>query len=284
MELRPAFDLPFGVFAVPPRRIDVGRLTMNAVVAGSGRPIVFIHGLGWDCTLWTPQIRRLSARYTVIAADTRGHGGTDKPPGPYSIPQFAEDWAALIERVCAEPTLIVGFSLGGMIAQRIAVTWPELVGALILAGTTCRIPSNSRQHMDSRLAAMRDQGPVAAAQVAAKSVYSEGWRARNPDILAAFVNWRAAQNQTALMDAMLATTEFDVTGALPKVSVPTLVITGAADTLIQPEAQAEIAKHIPGAQHKLIADAGHMASVEATEAFDRIVDGFLAHHWPPSAR
>ena len=275
-------ELPFGTYAALPRGINVGALTMNVIVSGVGRSIVLIHGLGWDCTLWTRQIRRLSSHYAIIAGDTRGHGGSDKPPGPYTINQFTDDWAALLEHLRAGPALILGFSLGGMIAQRLAVTRPELVGALILASTTSRIPPNSREHMESRLSAMRDQGPAAAAEIAAKSVYSATWRANNPDLLAAFVKWRAGQDQNGLMNAMLATTEFDVSAKLDQIKVPTLVITGAEDTLIRPDAQADIAKRIPGAQHEVIQEAGHMASIEAPDAFNRIVDGFLARHWPPS--
>jgi 3-oxoadipate enol-lactonase len=175
-------------------------------------------------------------------------------------------------------------SLGGMIAQRLALTRPELVGALILASTTCRIPSNSREHMESRLSAMRDRGPAAAAEVAAKSIYSAAWRSDNPDTLAAFIKWRAAQDQTGLVNAMLATSEFDVSAKLDQIKVPTLVVTGSQDTLIRPDAQADIAEHIPGARLEVIQDAGHILPVEAPDAFNRIVDGFLARHWSPSSR
>lgn len=268
--------------SVPPRRIDVGRLTMNAVVAGNGRPIVLIHGLGWDNTLWGRQVERLSDRYKVIAGDTRGHGGTDKPAGPYSIDQFAEDWAALMDHLALGQALVLGFSLGGMIAQRLALMRPDLVGALILASTTCRVPESSRNHMEERISAMRAAGPAAAAQVAARSVFSEAWRDRNPDRLASFVAWRAGQDHTALVEAMRATADFDVTAELGNVNVPTLVLTGTGDTLMPPSAQSLIGQYLPAAQSASIA-AGHMISVEEPDQFDLILENFLARHWSPQA-
>ena len=79
------------------RRVATGRLAMYIVEAGNGPPVLFIHGLGWDHSLWNPTVERLAVCYRAIAADTRGHGATDKPDGPYEIEMFAQDYAALID-------------------------------------------------------------------------------------------------------------------------------------------------------------------------------------------
>jgi pimeloyl-ACP methyl ester carboxylesterase len=268
--------------STPPKRIDTGRLVMNAVVAGAGRPVVFMHGLGWDNTLWGPQVERLRTRYRVIAADTRGHGETDKPEGPYSIDQFTIDWISLIRTLGAYPALFVGFSLGGMIAQQIATIAPELVGGLVLVSTSCRSPDVGRDHMEKRLAAMTADGPVAAAKLAAESIFSESWRRAHPQRLEAFVNWRAAQDQPALREVMRAVMNFDVTKGLPGISVPTLVLTALGDTLMRPEAQSLILNYVPHATQANVSGSGHMVSIEKPTEFDSILDDFLSKHWAPS--
>jgi len=261
------------------RRIDVGGFTMSVVVAGSGRPIVFLHGLGWDHTLWGRQIERLSQHYKVVAADTRGHGETDKPPGPYSIEQFTSDWIALLDKLTLSSALIVGFSLGGMIAQCIALRRPDLVGALVLAGTACRVPAVGQEHMNARLEAMKARGPRAAAEVAGRSVFSEGWRNAHPEQFADFIEWRVGQDQAALLEAMRAVGEFDVCAELPKLKVPILVVTSLGDELMPPQEQGRIAKLVPGAELVTIEAAGHMVSIEKPRQFDAALDDFLARHW-----
>ena len=104
---------------------------MMVVEAGRGRPLVFLHGLGWDHTLWARQVARYAGTYRVTAGDTRGHGGSAKPPGPYSIDLFADDWAALLDALGVRDACLVGFSQGGMIATQLAIARPDLVG------TTC---------------------------------------------------------------------------------------------------------------------------------------------------
>jgi 3-oxoadipate enol-lactonase len=267
--------------STPARRIDVGGLKMNVVTAGAGRPIVLIHGLGWDHTLWGRQIARLNAAYLVVAGDTRGHGETDKPAGPYSITKFVGDWTALLDRLELSSALILGFSLGGMIAQQLALSRPDLVGALILVNTACRAPAIGRAHMNERLAVMKLNGARAAAEVAARSVFSESWRNAHPDQLADFVSWREGQDQKALREVMRATADFDVTSEIPTIKVPTLLITSLGDQLMPPQAQASIAELIVGAEHIKVAEAGHMVSIEKPVQFDAILDDFLARRWQP---
>lgn len=267
--------------AAASRRIDLSRLTMNAFVAGEGRPVVFIHGLGWDHSLWQRQTRRLSSRYLVVAADTRGHGASDKPPGPYSIDMFVEDWAGLCDYLGIEQAVFVGFSLGGMIAQRLALLRPDLIGGLVLAGTTCRVPESSRAHMEQRIAAMKSAGPRAAAEVAARSVFSEKWRTRNADRVASFVQWRSAQDHAALHEVMRAASHFDVSADIHSIDAPALALVGTEDALMPAGSQMEIAQRLPNCETAAI-DAGHMMSIEQPEQFDIILDDFLARRWPPS--
>src|SRR5262245_30730040 len=113
-------------------------------MAGEGRPLLLLHGLGWSSRLWKNEIERYAKRYQVIAPDTRGHGDSEVPEGPYSIPGFAEDFIALLDTLKIKKACIVGFSQGGMAAQELATMRPDLVEALVLASTTCKSHASGR--------------------------------------------------------------------------------------------------------------------------------------------
>ena len=107
------------------RRIATDRLAINIVETGSGPAVLLLHGLGWDHSLWNPTIERFAPRYRIIAADTRGHGKTDKPDGPYDMEMFARDYAALADALGLKRICVIGLSQGGMVAQKLALIRPE---------------------------------------------------------------------------------------------------------------------------------------------------------------
>jgi 3-oxoadipate enol-lactonase len=271
-----------GWFSAPPnasqRRVATGRLTMSIVEAGSGPAVLLIHGLGWDRSLWNPMLERFSPRYRMIAADTRGHGLTDKPDGPYDMAMFARDYAALAEALGLTRVCVIGLSQGGMVAQNLALLRPDLVSALVLVSTSCKSDPSLRDNMEARIAAMDQAGPKAAARIAAESIFSPGWRAANAAALARFVAWRAAMPMAPLNSATRALYDFNLSADLPRISVPTLVIAGAEDVLTRPKGMEEIAALIPGAEYRLIANSGHMIPVEQPERLAALLAEFLEKH------
>ncbi len=276
-----------GWFAVPSgaseRRVATARLTMNMVEAGGGPTVLCIHGLGWDHSLWNPTVERLSTSYRVVAADTRGHGATDKPDGPYDIEMFANDYAALAGALGLRDICLVGLSQGGMIAQSLALIRPDLVSGLVLISTACKSHPSLRDNMEARIAAMDQAGPLAAARIAAESIFSPAWRAANPDALERFVSWRAAMPTPPLNAATRALYGFDLSRDLPRIAVPTLVIAGADDVLTKPAGMADIAALIPGAEFRQIPRTGHMIPVEQPEPLAALLEAFLQAHVRPRA-
>ncbi len=218
---------------------------------------------------------QLASRYRVIAADTRGHGETDKPDGPYSIAGFAADWAALLDRLQVKQACVVGLSQGGMVAQALALERPDLVSRLVLVATACRSHPAARENMEARILALADAGPEAAARVAADSIFSPAWRAANPAALSRFLAWRCLAPAAPLIAAMRAVYDFDLSGDLKSIRVPTLILSGTADTLTKPEAMREIAGLISGAELHSIEGAGHIIPVEKPDAFAESLDRFL---------
>jgi 3-oxoadipate enol-lactonase len=266
------------------RRVATERLTMNIVEAGSGPIVLLIHGLGWDHSLWSPTVERLAAHYRVIAADTRGHGATDKPDGTYDVDMLARDYAALADALTLADICVIGLSLGGMIAQSLTLLRPDLVCALVLISTTYKTDPSVRDNMEARIAVMAQAGSEAAAAVAADSIFSPGWRAANPATLARFIAWRSAMPSAPLISATRAVYGFDLSADLPRIAVPTLIVAGEEDALTRPSGMEEIAALIPGAELQLVPGTGHMIPIERPEPLSVLLDTFLATYVPPPAR
>jgi 3-oxoadipate enol-lactonase len=260
------------------RLVDAGDLNIKIVEAGSGSAVLLIHGLGWDHSLWNPTLERFAPRYRMIAADTRGHGGTGKPSGPYDMAMFAKDYSALADALGLKRICVVGLSQGGMVAQKLALTRPDLVSALVLISTSCKSAPSLRDNMEARIAAMDKAGPAAAAKIAAESIFSPGWRAANARELDRFYAWRSAMPIEPLNAATRALYDFDLSGELPRIAVPTLVVAGAEDTLTRPAGMEEIAALIPGAQYRLVPGAGHIIPVEQPEVVAALLSEFLQTH------
>lgn len=259
------------------------RARLHMTETGEGPPLTFIHGLGWDHRMWLPALDRYAGRYRTITGDSRGHGESEKPDGPYTMRQFADDWTGALERMSATQGCLVGLSQGGMVAQAIAIGAPHLVRALVLVSTTCREDPDTVANMSDRLAKMRAAGARAGAELAAQSIFSEGFRAANPDYIAAFIQARSAQPQEPLISAMAALRDFDYRAGLERLDIPTLVIAGTEDTLTPPESVREVAAHIPGSQLVEMPGAGHIIPAEQPDAFYAIIDSFLSEHHPGAA-
>jgi 3-oxoadipate enol-lactonase len=269
------FPLAAGATA---RLVQAGDLTMKIVEAGSGPPVLLLHGLGWDHSLWNPTIEQFAPRYRMIAADTRGHGGTDKPSGPYDMAMFARDYAALVQALGLERLCVVGLSQGGMVAQKLALLKPDLVSALVLVSTSCKSAPSLRENMEARIQAMDKIGAEAAAKIAAESIFSPGWRAANPGELLRFYAWRSAMPVVPLNAATRALYDFDLSKDLPRISVPTLVVAGSEDVLTRPAGMEEIVSLIPGAKYTLVPGAGHMIPVEQPDVIAALLSDFLQTH------
>ena len=119
--------------------IETNGIRLNITQAGSGTALVFLHGLGWDHLLWAAAFSRYASRFHVIAGDTRGHGASDAPPGPYSIRQFAEDWRGVLDVLGVAKACLVGLSQGAMVAMQLATDQPKRINGLFLAAAPCRV-------------------------------------------------------------------------------------------------------------------------------------------------
>ena len=260
--------------------IETNDINMFTLSRGAGRPVVFIHGLGWDHTLWNRAAQSLATHYHTVTADTRGHGRSDKPDGPYSIDGFSDDWRGLLTGLGLERSTVVGFSLGGIIAMKLTLEHPDLVEALVLVSTLCRADSSLRDKLEARIESAKREDPVASARLGAGQIFSPSFMADHPKHIESFVRWRAAMSQEPLFAAARASYGFDVCSRLGKVRVPALVMYGEEDIITPPSDGERIVASLPGSEVVRFPGTGHMIPVEKPAEFETALSDFLARPHP----
>src|SRR5689334_13010905 len=141
---------------------------------GDGPPLLFIHGLGSSTRDWEPQVADFSKSYRVITVDLRGHGQSEKPAGPYTIPEFAADVAGLLESLHASPAHIVGLSLGGAVAFQLAVDYPALLKSLTIDNSGPSMggtPEQAQAEITRRVGIVQQMGMRAMGQALAPNLF-----------------------------------------------------------------------------------------------------------------
>lgn len=242
-----------------------------------GEPVLLIQGLGTDSRGWARQRRALARRHRVITFDNRGVGRSDKPLDGYDVERMALDAVEVLDALEIDDTHVMGASMGGIIAQVVAVRYPERVRSLVLACTGCRHQRWRRELLAEWAETARTRGMREWAKdnlrwiVGPRSLrrFGAGFGFLAPVFMSAPGYAFAGQ-----IDAILAVDD-DTRLELPGIRVPTLVIVGSQDTLT-PQADAEeLAELIPGAELVVVRGGAHGFMVEAAPAFNRVVRDFL---------
>jgi pimeloyl-ACP methyl ester carboxylesterase len=262
----------------------------------SGDPVLLLMGLGLDARAWQLQLPAFTARHRVIAVDNRGVGRSGRPPGPYSIAEMADDAAAALEHAGIARAHVVGVSMGGMIAQELALRHPARVGALVLAATYAR-PDAAVADTAARIGAERGLPPLLTAfqpgafdfstvnaadvfRLLLPLVFSERFLADHGDFLRSFFAEMVAEGYSVagFFAQAAATQSHDTQARLPSLTAPTLVITGSEDRLIPPRHSDELARLIPGARLLKVDGGSHAMTLETPHRFSEPVLEFLAAH------
>jgi pimeloyl-ACP methyl ester carboxylesterase len=248
-------------------------------VHGSGDPILLIMGLGSNAYGWYRTIPWLAERYQAIAFDNRGTGRSATPDGAYSIEQMAQDAAAVLDAVGHDTAHVVGASLGGMIAQRFALGYPERLRSLILVCTTPGGPRAVRAS-DEVMAGLVAGGedPSTVYRRNAWFLYGEETRSRHPERIEEDLGYRGKipTSPAGYMGQLQAAMQHDAWDDLPSIGVPTLVLHGDADLLVPTPNGRLLAERIPRAELVLIPGAGHMLQSDGGDVLREAVLGFLS--------
>jgi len=250
---------------------------------GSGKALVLISGLGYPLWQWHKMVPYLAEYFQVITFDNRGIGQSDKPVGPYTAKMLAADTAGLLDALDIEKAAIMGHSMGGFIAQAVALDFPEKVSELILCSTNFGGPNHVPVTPEA-FAVLSDttSDPLTRFTNGLKVSTAPGWADAHPEVVKEWVDWRVDnlvepvpyQAQMAIGLA-LTSEEAAFENKLSNVSVPTLILFGAHDKVVPPENAELLQKQIRGSQIAIIPDAGHFFPIEVPEAASQIVIDFL---------
>ena len=259
---------------------------------GSGDPLLLIMGLAADSTAWMFQVPDFAKRYRTVTFDNRGVGRSAKPPGPYTIHLMADDAAALLDALDIRRAYVLGVSMGGMIAQELAIRHPERVRGLILA---CTFPEPDADVERQREFGMQQFGgtvtasgemqidltaldPLMFFQHLLPRVFNQSFiDTELPRLMQLFAGaLQYGFSMEAILGQVAAVMGHRATDRLHQIKAPTLVITGDADLLISPGNSDVLARSIPGAKLVKVPGGSHGFNLETPEVFNRHVLDFLA--------
>lgn len=251
-----------------------GVVLHHAVEGPSDAPaLVFANSLGTDFRIWDDVVAALAADARVVRYDKRGHGLSEAPPAPYGLADLVDDLAGLLDHLAVRDALVVGLSVGGMIAQGLAAARPDLVRALVLCDTAHRI--GPPEMWDQRIAAIRAGGIEALAEPILERWFSADFRRSRP---AELLGWRNMLTRTPVegyLGTCAAIRDSDLTGAARAIAVPTLCVVGSEDGATPPELVRSLAALVPGAGFSIVEGAGHLPCVEAPETLAALINDFM---------
>ena len=259
-------------------RISYDSLPAAPIVGRDRRPVVLVQGLGADRTGWAMQRFAFSPRHRTVLLDNRGVGRSDKPAGPYSLIDMADDVVAVLDDADIASAHIVGASMGGAIAQILAVNHPERVASLTLACTACRNHPWRRELMLEWVDIASSQGMRALGAAAVRwMVGPRSLRRFAPalGLVAPLLLGAPVHGFVAQVQAILALDDESMPDQLATITAPTLVVVGNQDILTPRADSEEIAERIPGAELAVIAGAAHGLMVEHGSTFNRVVTSFV---------
>ena len=233
--------------------------------------LVLVNSLGTDFRVWDHLLPAFAERFQIIRSDKRGHGLTDLTPGPYTMAGLAGDLAGLLDHLRVSQAIVVGLSIGGMIAQQLVAARPDLVRALVLMDTGHKIGTTAM--WQERIAAVAAGGIASIADGVLERWFTAGFR--QSDALALWRNMLTRTPAAGYVACSAAIQAADLTAAAKGIGVPTLCIAGDQDGSTPPELVRELAALVPGARFALIDDAGHLPCVEQPEATAGAIDAFL---------
>jgi pimeloyl-ACP methyl ester carboxylesterase len=260
--------------------VRVRDIEMFYVEAGVGDPLVLVMGFGGDHLAWGLQIPALAAAYRVIAFDNRGVGQTDAPDIPYSTAMMADDTAALLDKLGIDRAHLCGVSMGGMIAQELALRHPGRVRTLQLHATLARPDAYMRALGDTWRDLRPKLGREEWLRTLALWLFAPATFAERPEVVEMLIANALAnphpQSLTGFLRQGDAVREHDTLERLGEIGCPTLVSVAEHDVLVPPRFSHEIAHRIRGAELKTLAGAGHAYMWERPEAFNALSLDFLA--------
>lgn len=237
-------------------------LAIDAAGRAAAPAVLFLHSIGCDHRLWEAQARTLAARYRVVRPDIRGHGGSDAPAGDYPFARLVQDALEILDALGVARAHVVGLSLGGVIAQGLALAAPERIASMGLANTLPRI--GDAEAWRTRADAVRAAGMAVIAEMAMERFFSPAFRSAQPTTVADLRARLLATDPQGYAGCCAALGEADLTDQPSE--APTTLLSGTHDVSTTAEAMRAFAATLPNARLVEL-DAGHLSNLEQPAGF-----------------
>jgi pimeloyl-ACP methyl ester carboxylesterase len=253
----------------------VNGINLDYFVIGQGTPLVMIMGMGFGRKGWRFQTDFFRRYFQVITFDNRGAGNSDKPDGPYSIRMMAEDTIGLMDYLHIEKAHILGISLGGMIAQELAINFPQRVDKLVLGSTFCQQDNNTNGEYPEWNQAVESRFKGNYNPMFDKLFNKRMSRMIFGSVLKRALKKAGEAGNLGMAGQYQASLKHHTADRLPQIKSPTLVIGGTADKVIIPGSYKVISNLIPGSKLVMFENGSHSIFVEARGRFNQEVLNFL---------
>ncbi len=262
------------------RTVDSGgtRIAVAEYGPREAPPLVLLHSLGLDHSMWSDAIERFAGPYHVICPDLRGHGASDAPAGPYAAEDLALDVLAAIDQVAGRPSAhVCGLSLGGLVALWLGLFRADRVRTLSVVASAARV--GTQEGWQARMDAIARDGLAAARDVILERFFSRPLRARSPRVRRAHGGDADAHDDGRLSPGCCAMVrDTDLRKQVQSLAVPLLVVAGGSDIACPPEAARQLTEGPNGGVFLEIEGAGHLVPLEEPDAFAASLTAFLAGH------
>lgn len=246
-------------------------------ISGSGAPVVLLHGVGLNQSIWAGQAKALETDFQIITYDLLGHGRSAEAAANAGLADWVNQLDDVVRNLALEKFTLVGFSFGGLIAQAYAAQHSRMIDRLVLMSTVYNRSEAERASVFARLEAVRRDGPQATIPTALSRWFSPEFSKTHPEVMNQYEAILRGNDTGSFLSAYecFAVADQDLVGALVEFDRPTLIMTGGLDTGSTPDMARKLAGMIPLAECSIVAGGRHMMSVEKPDEVNSVLLGFL---------
>lgn len=262
----------------------VDGVSFNYVEEGDGDPVILVHGVGSRLQSWDGVLRNMGTGRRYVRCDLRGHGGSARVPGPYTLAQMAGDVMALADHLGLESFALVGFSLGGLIAQRIAVDHGERLSALALISTVAGRTPEERERVLARRDTLKADGPLVHLVNSVERWFTPEFIAANPEMIERRRKDAMLNDPDCYLAAYDVLAGCDLVDELGAIRVPSLVMTGEKDIGSSERMARVMHARIAGSELVILPHLKHSILLEAPGLVAGHLERFLTEHAGRAAR
>ncbi|RAS75631.1 alpha/beta fold hydrolase [Priestia endophytica] len=240
---------------------------------GQGVPIILIHGVGLDLNMWHKQMKSLSSKYRVICYDMLGHGRSACPPGPYTLDHFVKQLDDLFSSLNLSEAHLVGFSMGGLVAQAYAISHPNKVSSLSIISSVAKRSNEQRKGVLERVEKVEKEGHKSTIEAAIKRWFNQTFIEENPGVVDQIQKCLENNQPDAYAAAyrVFATADEEIYEQLTQIKCQTLIVTGELDYGSTPAMAELMAKEIPHSEVVIFQEIRHMLPIEAAESLNQLL-------------